>query len=131
MQPVLLLGADGAGYTVVIDGVTWRAVEVDVDGRLEIAVAVPFTPTTPTSGQVTVAAAGVRVQLPAVACRAVSIAARPANAGNVFLGDATVAAANGRILAPGDAIDVAIDNTNRLYVDAATNGDGISFLRVA
>jgi len=81
------------------------------------------------TAQVVVAAAGVRQQLNAgLACVVVSIAANPANTGNIFLGNVAVTAANGRILAPGDVIDMSIDNLNRLYIDAAVNGEGISYL---
>ena len=88
--------------------------------------------TTVSTAQVVVAVAGVRQQIHAgLACAVVSIAANPANTGNIFLGNVGVAAANGRILAPGDVIDMSIDNLNRLYIDAAVNGEGISYLALA
>jgi hypothetical protein len=99
--------------------------------QLRVDVVTPFTPTSVGSGQATVADAGTRAQLTAQACKAVSIAANPDNTGNIFLGDVTVSSANGRILAPGDAVDLAIDNLNRLYIDAAVDGEGISYLWVA
>ena len=99
--------------------------------QLRVDVTSPFAPTSTGSGQATVADAGTRAQLTAQACKAVSIAANPDNTGNIFLGDVTVSSANGRILAPGDAVDLAIDNLNRLYIDAAVDGEGISYLWVS
>ena len=83
------------------------------------------------TGQV-VTNAGARVQLNAnLPCMVVSIAAKPANTGNVFLGDVTVTSANGRILAPGASIDIAIDNLNRIYLDVAVNGEGVSYMALS
>jgi len=82
------------------------------------------------TGQASVTTAGLRVQLPDVPCRSASIRARPANTGNVFLGDELVNSATGYILRPADIIDLAIDNLRRLYIDAAVNGEGIAWLVV-
>ena len=109
-----------------------RTALADVAGdELRVNLITPFVPTSAGSGQTTVTTAGTQVQLPAQACKAVSIAARPANTGNIFLGDSTVDSATGRILQPGDAVDLAIDNLNRLYIDSAVNGEGVSYLWVA
>lgn len=131
LADVFPFGADGTPATIDIDGVTYRVLRVDSSGRLLISTAVPFTPTSVDSGQLAVTTPGTRVQFPTQAVRAVSIQARPANTGNVFLGDSGVTAANGRILAARDAVDVAIDNLNRLWLDAAVGGEGVSFLWVA
>jgi len=37
MKIIILLGAQGTGYSVVIDGVTYRALQVDSQGRLVAA----------------------------------------------------------------------------------------------
>jgi hypothetical protein len=96
--------------------------------------------TTVSTGQVVVAVPGVRVQLHAgLPCVVVSIAARStglvegesSNVGWIYIGGAGVTSANGRILEPGDVIDMAIDNLNRLYIDADVAGDGISYLALA
>lgn len=99
--------------------------------QLRVDVITPFTPTSSGSGQLNVTTAGTRVQLPSQACKAVSIAAKPANTGNVYLGDSSVTSANGRILDAGDTIDLAIDDLSRLYIDADTDGEGISYLWVS
>ena len=82
------------------------------------------------NGVVNVAAVGVRVNLPNVPCLSISIKAHPGNAGLIYLGDNAVAAANGYQLNPGDAVDLAIDNANRFWVDAANANDKISYICV-
>lgn len=86
------------------------------------------SPTQVGSGVITVAAHGVRQPFPNVPCRAVSIVANPNNAGLMYLGGATVAAANGRVLGAGASIDMLISNLNLLYVDSASDGDSVSYL---
>jgi hypothetical protein len=84
--------------------------------------------TTISTGQVTTNA-GARVQLHVgLACVVVSVSALPGNTGNIALGNNAVTMANGRILGPGMSIDCAIDNVNRLYLDVAVNGEGISYM---
>lgn len=84
--------------------------------------------TTVTTGQVTTNAGAAVVLHAGLACSCVSVSAKPGNTGNVFIGNVAVAAANGRILAPGTSIDLAIDNVNRLYLDVAVNGEGVSYM---
>lgn len=52
------------------------------------------------------------------------------NTGDVYIGDVTVAAANGFTLSKGTNIEIEIDNINKLYADAANNGDKVSWLAV-
>lgn len=125
--------ADGVPATVDIDGVTYRVATVDSSGRLLIALDVtalaPFD--TVANGQKTVDAAGTAEQLPDVACKAATIKALPSNGGNIYLGDSGVDDTNGHVLAAGDTVNVAIDNLNRFYIDADTNGEGVSYLVVS
>lgn len=81
-------------------------------------------------GTATVAAAGVRVQVSAasVPAKSVSIQADTANAGDIYVGDNTVAAANGYILHQGQSIEMDIDDLNLVYIDAANNGDSVRWL---
>jgi len=90
----------------------------------------PAAPTTVDSGVATVTTAGTAVQLANVACRSISIRAHDVNVGLIYVGPSDVAAANGRQLSPGESVDLAIDNANRLYIDAAEDGDGVSYLTV-
>ena len=122
--------AEIAGYVDQLEALLNALASMATD-QLRVDLVTPFTPTAVGSGQATVAAAGSTEALPAQACKAVSIAANPDNTGNIFLGDSTVSSANGRILAPGDTLDLAIDNLNRLYIDAAVDGEGISYLWVS
>jgi hypothetical protein len=82
------------------------------------------------TGRQAVTTAGVRVQLPDVPCRSATIRALSTNTGAVYLGNELVDAATGFPLAAGDALDIAIDNLRRLYLDAAVAGEGIAYLVV-
>lgn len=90
------------------------------------------------SGSKTVATAGTAVALTSssIWARGLRLAAPAGNAGNVFLGGSTVSATTGIILAPGDHIslsdlmgagDDAAVNLSAVYIDAATNGDKLTF----
>lgn len=131
-QLVVLFGTETAGYTVTIDGRVYRPPLLDSSGRLLVALALPnLSPfTVVVNGQDTVTAAGTAEQLPTNTAIAVTIKALPANTGNIFLGDSAVSSANGHVLGAGDAVNVAIDNLNRLWIDSAVNGEGVSWLLV-
>jgi hypothetical protein len=131
VRPTIPLVPLAQGYSVTIDGVVYRALRRNASDHLLIALGTPFVPTSVGAGQLAVPTAGLGVQLPSKACKAVSIAARGTNTGNIYLGDYTADSTHGRILGPGDAVDLAIDNLSRLYINASVNGDGISYLWVA
>jgi phosphatidylserine/phosphatidylglycerophosphate/cardiolipin synthase-like enzyme len=82
------------------------------------------------TGQLTVPSPGARVQLPDVPCRSASLRALSSNTGSIYLGNELVNSATGYVLSPGDALDLAIDNLRRLYIDAAVANEGICFLVV-
>ena len=177
MIPVILLACDEAGYTVEIDGKTYRVPLCDADAHLQVDVlssvlpagaatevtlddistatdslldllnaldsvaldelrvnienTVEITsPTSVTSGKDTVAAAGSHEQMANVPCKGVSIKALSTNTGMIYLGPDGVEAATGYQLAAGESIDIAIDNLNRLYIDAAVTGEGVTYLAV-
>lgn len=91
------------------------------------------------SGVATVTTAGTRVALSSTDVWAIgfSALAPAANAGVVYIGDVTVAASNGRVIAAGSGVDMknllGLDNVSakinlkNTYVDAATNGDKLTF----
>ena len=85
------------------------------------------TPTTFETNQKNVTTAGTRVQLPNNACLSVTIKAKDTNIGLIYVGDVTVDSAKGFILSAGEPMDIAINNTNKIYIDSAVNGEGISF----
>ena len=87
-------------------------------------------------GTVTVTSAGTRVALATSgnAVSAVSFKARADNAGNVFVGDDSVASGDGYELGPGDEVSLSFRESvdlRRFYVDAASNGDQVDYAGVA
>jgi len=131
MEPIIPLVPGAAGYSMTIDGILYRTLRRNVSDHLLVAIATPFIPTSVQGGQLNVVTAGTRVNLPSQACKAVSIAANPTNAGYIYLGDVTVDSTHGRTLSAGATIDLAINDLSRLYIDSSVNGEGISYLWVA
>ena len=80
------------------------------------------------STQATVTTAGTELQLADHSCISVTIKAKAANTGNIFVGGSDVSSATGLILAAGEAISLDITNTNLVYIDSATDGDGVSYI---
>ena len=58
----------------------------------------------------------------------VRVKALSTNTGLVYVGDSSVAAANGYQLASGESVFLEIANLATVYVDAAENGEGVSFV---
>ncbi len=90
--------------------------------------ALPTFPTGVETGQQTVAAAGTQEQISATVGKAISIKALSTNTDLVYVGDSTVSAADGYELAAGESIDLELEDTSVLYVDAAVSGEGVSYL---
>jgi hypothetical protein len=122
---------DQAGYSISIEGVLYRTLRRDTSDALLVAIAAPFTPTTLGSGQYTVPAAPPGLPIADQACRAVSLEALAANTVPIYIGRIAVTTATGRELAPGAAIDIAIENLHWLYAVAAIGGQKLSYLWVA
>lgn len=130
--------ATAANQVLIIDdiellGALLNALASEAADQLRVDVisnVFPPAPDTVDSAVATVANAGTRVQLAAITCRSISVKAHPGNAGLIYVGPVDVAAANGYQLNPGESVDLAISNANKLYVDAATSGDGVSYLTV-
>ena len=81
-------------------------------------------------GSQTVTTAGTRVQLTTTAtpCRLVNIFAKAGNTGNIFVGGSTVSSARGIVLEQARSTDwFPIDDLSKVYIDAATNGDGVQY----
>lgn len=83
-----------------------------------------------TSINVDIPAAGTRVQASAISTpiRGCVLKALTANTGLVYVGGATVAAANGYPLSPGESISLDIQNLNQIWLDTATNGNDVRVL---
>lgn len=78
-----------------------------------------------------VTTAGTRVQLPAYACREVSIIAKRGNAGSIYVGGSDVSSTvYGVDLKANDSVTLAVSNTNLIYIDASINGEGISYVAI-
>jgi hypothetical protein len=83
------------------------------------------------NAQVTVPAAGTAVQIDSdTSIREYYIRALPGNTGVVYLGDSNVSASNGLPLAKADGPIFYNGRLSELYVDAATNDDGIGWLEI-
>lgn len=71
--------------------------------------------------------AGTRVQLASNSVIAVIIQAPSTNTGSIYVGGSTVSnTVYGSQLLPGQSVGLAIDNTNKIYVDTATNGNDVA-----
>lgn len=78
-----------------------------------------------------VTTAGTRVQLPTYDCREVTIIAKDANTGFIYVGGSDVASTvYGVKMAAKDSITIAVNNTNLIYIDSSVNGEGISYVAI-
>ena len=78
-----------------------------------------------------VTTAGTRVQLPTLACNKVTIIAKRANTGYVYVGMNTVSSTvYGAELAAKDSMDFDVSNLNELWIDSSVNGEGISYVAI-
>ena len=85
-----------------------------------------------TFGQNTIGTAGTAEVLGATQnVKSCSMRANTGNTGNLYIGDSTVDSANGRILDASDPLDLDIDSTDDIYIDADTDGDGYSYICIA
>ncbi|MDD4775434.1 MAG: hypothetical protein PHG75_02900, partial [Syntrophomonas sp.] len=79
----------------------------------------------------TVTTAGTEVQLPNYACREVTIIAKRANTGYIYIGGSDVSSTvYGAELAAKESITLAVNNTNLVYIDSSVNGEGISYVAI-
>ena len=81
-------------------------------------------------GQTTVTTAGeaviIMVSQPTMV---VTIKAKTANSGNIFVGDADVSSSNGFILDAGEETTLGIDHAlDNIYIDTDNDGDGVSYI---
>lgn len=80
-------------------------------------------------GQKDVTTAGTEVVLGTAApISAVTIKAKSANTGLIFVGANPVTSSTGYILAAGEAVLVMTDNVANIYIDSSVNGEGVSFV---
>ena len=84
-----------------------------------------------TGALVSVTTAGTRVQLPDVPCREITIIAKRANTGYIYVGGSDVASTKyGAELSSKDSITLAVANANQVYINSSVNGEGISYVAI-
>jgi len=75
-----------------------------------------------------VTTAGTRVQLPTLSCSKVTIIAKRANTGYIYVGMNTVSSTVYAVeLSAKDSMDFGVNNLNELWIDSSVNGEGISY----
>lgn len=103
------------------------------------AVPVPISQTAGTigDGRTTVTTSGTEVQISgsSVPCLSLTITAELDNTDVIVVGTSTVVAAlatrRGTPLSPGESVTLAIDNLNKVYIDAMVNTEGVTYSYLA
>lgn len=87
-------------------------------------------PASITNGVKSVPTSGTRVALgaSAVLTSGVTVKAKATNSGLIYVGGSTVASSNGFQLAAGEEVFVEVGNVATVYVDAAVNGEGVTYI---
>lgn len=93
---------------------------------------VEVAPTTILNGNKNVTTAGTRVTLASsTSCKSVTIKAKVANTGTIYVGDTSVSSSNGFALAAGETVSLDIANLNTVNLDASVSGEGVTYVGVA
>lgn len=82
------------------------------------------------NGKKTVTTAGTRVALASsqAILSGVTVKALAANTGVIYVGNSSVASTNGFQLAAGESVFLEIADLATVYLDAAVNGEGVTYL---
>lgn len=90
------------------------------------------SPVTVLSNVRLVAVAGTQVTLGVAATRirTVVIKALVTNTGNIYVGGATVSAADGYVLDAGDVLSLSVTPLTAIWIDADVGGEGVSYIAV-
>lgn len=81
------------------------------------------------NGKQTVMASGTRVQLASsTATTTITVRALSTNTGLIYVGNSSVASANGFQLSADDAISIDLNNLNKVYIDSSVNGEGVTYI---
>ncbi len=112
----------------------WQSYDTYTENGEEVIVPlVAFKPAaTIGCGTKAVTTAGTRETLVAATtpCLAVTIQAKRANTGYVYVGGATVASTDGVDLAPGESMTLGVDDLVKIYLDVSVNGEGVKYTYV-
>lgn len=126
-----------AAMNMVFDGTTWdRLPGTSTDGMTvnlgtnnDVVIGANSTIG---DGAKDVTTAGTQVALAAsTAVKSVTVQAKAANTGSIYVGGSGVSSATGIALMAGDAITLEIDDLAKVYVDSSVNGEGITFTYLA
>ena len=113
---------------LIDDAISGNEMQVDVVTMPPVVIT-EAAPTTVVAFTTDIPTAGSRVQLATNTIVAGVLQAPSTNTGNVFIGGSNVSSSVfGAELQPGQSVGIAISNTNKIYIDAATNGDDVGFL---
>ena len=105
---------DAGSRTAITGNVTLTDAKTFV-GLTTIVEGTPFVPGTLVHGMVS-AASGALVQFPTNAVKWATVQAAVGNVTTVYVGSSTATINNGYSMGPGDAVGLAINNTNLLYL---------------
>ncbi len=84
------------------------------------------------NGVQTVTSAGTAVQLASSsAIKTITIRSNSTNTSLIYVGTSSVAAANGFQLSPQETVSLDIANIGSIWIDAAVNGEGVSYIYLA
>jgi len=88
-----------------------------------------YPPDTIGNGAKTVTTAGTAEQLTTTStvCKWVTIMAKGANTGNIFVGGASVSSTSGISLVPLQTIELEIDDLSKVYIDSSVNSEGVQY----
>lgn len=126
-------GGGGGGGTTSFQDADGNAVRAELDGSGNVPVSGSVTTAAPTAvrnGKKTVASAGTAEVIVGSSTTVVGVViqALESNTGLVYIGNSSVDSTNGMELQAGQATGLAIDNLNKVYVDAAVTGEGVCFI---
>lgn len=78
-----------------------------------------------------VTTAGIRVQLPNIPCREVTVIAKRTDIGYIYAGDSLVSSIRyGAELTAKESFTFAVANANQVWIDSSVNGEGISYVAI-
>ncbi len=76
-----------------------------------------------------VGTSGTRVQLPNFPCREITIIAKKANTGSIYVGGSDVTASvYGVELKANESFMFVVNNANLIWIDASVSGEGVSYV---
>ena len=112
--------------TIIYEGRPFKTTYVGSDADL-VQIVVRARSVLAGQGQQTVGTPTTRVQLTTTKTRVVEIRANKANTGKIYVGNVTVAAANGYVLEADQPVQLPV-SADTVYIDAAVADEGVSWI---